>query len=101
MADREQLPSRRGCENFNLECLGQRYTATIGRFADGRIAEIFLAAWKAGSDADANARDSAVVCSIALQYGVPLDIIRPSLARDTQGKALSPLGVALDKLAVR
>ena len=101
MPNRKRLADRRACENFNLECLGQHYTATVSLFPDGHLAEIFLAAWKAGSDADANARDSAVVCSIALQYGVPLDVLRPALARDVQGKATSPLGVALDMLAKR
>jgi hypothetical protein len=41
------------------------YAATVSRFGDGRLAEIFLTNGKAGSDADAAARDSAVVASIA------------------------------------
>jgi hypothetical protein len=45
-----------------------------------------------------NAQDAAVVCSIALQYGVPLDVIRKALMRDVQGRASGPLGVALDAI---
>ena len=41
------------------------------------------------------------LCSIALQYGVPVEVIRNALSRDAQGKASSPLGAALDRLAVR
>jgi hypothetical protein len=39
---RERLPNRRLGESFELEVAGLRYTATIGRFPDGRIGEIFL-----------------------------------------------------------
>jgi len=96
---RERLRNRRFSETFNLECNGLHYAATISRFADGRLAEIFLANHKSGSQADANARDSAVVCSLALQYGVPLDVIRLALLRDSQGRASTPLGTALDVIA--
>src|SRR5262249_27992234 len=37
-----------------------------------------------GRGAAAVGRDSAVVCSIALQYGAPADVIRTALLRDTQ-----------------
>src|SRR5947208_12219762 len=40
--ERERLPNRRIGETFELEVAGLRYTATIGRFPDGRIGEIFL-----------------------------------------------------------
>ena len=53
---------------------------------------------KNGTAADAAAKDAAVVCSIALQYGVPLDVISHALLRDPRGKASSPLGVALDMI---
>jgi hypothetical protein len=74
------------------------YVATISRFADGRLGEIFLSNHKAGSHADTNARDAAVVCSIALQHNVPVDAIRHALLRHAQGLASSPLGVAFDLL---
>jgi hypothetical protein len=96
---RQRLPNRRASESFNLECSGHAYTATVGYFANGSVAEIFLSNRKAGSQADTNARDSAVVASIALQHGVPLDVIRRALLRDPRGMASSPLGVALDLIA--
>jgi hypothetical protein len=98
MTARERLPNRRAAETFGLECAGLRYTATISRFADGRLAEIFLTNHKAGSSSDTNAKDAAVVCSLALQSGVPLDTIRRALMRDSAGKANGPLGVALDMI---
>jgi hypothetical protein len=45
------------------------------------------------------ASDSAVLCSIALQYGVPLDVLRNALMRDPRRKPSGPLGAVLDLLA--
>jgi hypothetical protein len=96
---RERLPNRRLAETFEVECNRLHYTATISRFPDGQVAEIFLSNHKSGSQADANARDSAVVCSLALQHGVPLETIRRALLRDARGNAETPLGAALDRIS--
>ena len=48
-----------------------------------------------------NAQDAAVVCSIALQFGVPLETIRRALMRDSHDRPSGPLGVALDSIAER
>lgn len=77
---RERLENRRLCETLNFECNGLSYSASIGRFPDGRLAEIFLSNSKAGSHSDAAAKDSAVVASLALQHGVPLDVLASLLA---------------------
>src|SRR5262245_37811497 len=42
MNRRQRLPNRRAAETFEIEISGLRYTATAGRFADGRIGELFL-----------------------------------------------------------
>ena len=96
---RERLPNRRIGEKFELEIAGLRYTCTIGRFPDGRIGEIFLNNQKSNSAADANARDSAIVFSIAVQHGADVETIRRALCRDSQGRASGPLGEALDCIA--
>jgi hypothetical protein len=98
MTARSHLPNRRQNVSFSLEAGGLRYTATIGYFADGRIGEIFLNNHKAGSQADTNARDAAIVCSIAIQFGADIETIRKALCRDAQGRASGPLGAALDLL---
>jgi hypothetical protein len=98
MIARERLPNRRQCESLNFTHGGMDYVASVGRYDDGRLAEIFIANHKVGSDADAAAKDSAVVCSIAFQFGVPVEIIRKALLRDSGGNPASPLGVALDLL---
>jgi hypothetical protein len=99
VAQRERLPDRRGCEGFDIEALGLHFHATVGRYDDGRLAEIFLTNHKAGSMAGVLASNSAVLCSIALQHGVPLETLRHALMRDSRGKPSGPLGVVLDRLA--
>jgi ribonucleoside-diphosphate reductase alpha chain len=96
---RERLSNRRASTQIAFECNGLQYVATVSFFPDGRLAEIFLSNSKAGSHSDSAAKDSAVVASIALQYDVPLDVIRHALMRDSAGRPSSPLGVALDLLA--
>jgi hypothetical protein len=99
MAERQRLPNRRHAETFSFECNNLLYSATVGQFIDGRLAEIFISNSKAGSHSDSAAKDSAVVASLALQHGVPLEVIRKALLRDSHGRASSPLGCALDLLA--
>jgi hypothetical protein len=56
-------------DDLSIRCNDLNYTASICRFTDGTLAEIFISSSKAGSDSDAAAKDSAVVASIALQFG--------------------------------
>jgi ribonucleoside-diphosphate reductase alpha chain len=99
MTARRRLPNRRLAETFELDCAGLRYTCTVGRFSDGTIGEVFLNNHKSNSASDANARDAAIVCSLALQNSVPLETIRRALLRDSQGRPSTPLGAALDRIA--
>ena len=99
MTARERLPNRRASEQIAFACSGFTFIATVSHFLDGRLAEIFLTNGKCGSDSDVSARDAAVVGSIALQFGAPLDVIRKALMRDSQGRPSGPLGVVLDILA--
>jgi ribonucleoside-diphosphate reductase alpha chain len=100
-AQRERLPNRRFSETFDIEVSGRKYRCTTSHFADGRLAEIFISNNKVFSDSDCAARDSAVVASIALQYGAPLDVLRRALMRDSNGRPNGPLGTALDRIAGR
>src|SRR5262245_35470159 len=98
MIDRRRLPNRRLSENFTFELDGLRFTATVSRFPDGRISELFLNNHKSGNQSDTNARDSAIILSFALQHGADANEIRKALCRDSSGKALGPVGAALDFL---
>jgi hypothetical protein len=95
---REPLPNRRGLELIDFEHSGMRLVAGVGRFPDGRVAEIFLHCPKAGSDAADIARDAAVVASLALQFGCPVETLRHALTRGSDGRAAGPIGAVLDLL---
>ena len=75
MRDRLRLSNRRASTTFSFQCNGLAYTATISRYASGELAEIFIGNSKSGSHSDTAAKDAAVICSIALQYGVPVNVI--------------------------
>jgi hypothetical protein len=96
---RSRLPNRRASETFELEAQGLKFTCSVSHFPDGSLAEIFLQNHKAGSMAGIAASDAAVVCSIALQHGVPADVIRRALMRGPRGQASGPLATALDIIA--
>jgi hypothetical protein len=99
MSERRRLPNRRVNENFEFEIAGLHYTCTIGRYPNGSISELFLNNHKSNSAADANARDSAIVFSFAVQHGADPKAIRRALLRDAQGRPSTPLGAALDIIA--
>src|SRR6516165_9506260 len=101
MSGRLRLPGRRASEVFELEAGGLKYTASLSRFPEGKLGELFLNNNKINSAADTNARDAAIACSFALQHGANAEAIRRALSRDAQGRALGPLGIALDIAGVR
>jgi hypothetical protein len=101
VALRQRLPNRRESESFTFELDGFRFTATVSRFADGQIGELFLNNHKAGNQVDTNARDAAILLSFALQHGADIDVIRRALCRDQQGRPLGPIAQALDLIAGR
>jgi hypothetical protein len=96
MTARERLPNRRASEQIAFACGGFKFIATVSHFLDGRLAEIFLTNGKCGSDSDVSARDAAIVASIALQHGVPVEVLRKALIREGKGAPSGPLGVVLD-----
>jgi hypothetical protein len=96
---RQRLPNRRLAETFELTVGTLKYTCTVGRFADGRLAEVFLSNHKSNSGADVAARDAAIAFSFAVQHGADPESIRRALCRDSQGNASGPLGAALDRIA--
>src|SRR5438046_559319 len=82
---RERLPNRRLHELLTFEHAGFLHTAGIGRFDDGRLAEVFLDNSKVGTAVDAAARDAAIVASPALQHGTPAETIRHAVTRNREG----------------
>lgn len=99
MNERRRLPDRRGSLTFALQAGGLRFTATVSKFNDGSLGELFLQNHKCDSTAGILASDAAIAASLALQFGCPVDVLRKALSRDARGNASGPLGVALDTLA--
>jgi ribonucleoside-diphosphate reductase alpha chain len=93
---RQRLPNRRASTVFSFECNGLNYTASASWFDDGKLGEVFVGNHRADSHADACAKDAAILASIALQFGAPLDVLRKALLRDSQGRPSTPIGCALD-----
>ena len=94
---RRRLPNRREHELINFEYAGHRYTGGLGRFPDGRLAELFVnTSGRAGGMIEVLARDSAVLASLALQHGVKLEALRRAVLRDPHGEASGPIGRLLD-----
>jgi len=98
MSERERLSNRRAHTVFDFEPMGMKFTASASRYADGRLAELFLDNHKASSAIRTLVRDMAIALSFALQHGADAEAIRHALCRDAQGRPLGPLAVALDLL---
>ena len=96
---RHRPQSRRSHWLYRFECDGQIYTGGIGRFDDGRIAEIFINGSKVGAAAETNAQDAAIVASLALQHVCPLETIRHALTRP--GVSTGPLATLLNEVESR
>jgi hypothetical protein len=97
---RRRLENRRGHELVTFRHDHIAFTAGLGRFPDGELAEIFLnVPGKSGTAIDVVARDAAVLASLALQHGCPADTLRRALMRNVNGTASGALGALLDLLA--
>lgn len=100
MTERRILPQRRRAETFDLEFGGleRRYAVTLGFYDDGAVGEVFISGGKSGQTVEAIARDGAVLLSLALQHGAPLESIAGAITRDGQGAPASIVGAVIDQL---
>jgi hypothetical protein len=97
---RRRLKNRRPAETFEVELSSHRYVVTIGRFESGEVGEIFINnTTKQGSKVDRAARDSAVLASLGLQYGISVQTLARALSRTESGKPDSVLCAVLDALS--
>jgi ribonucleoside-diphosphate reductase alpha chain len=96
MTERLRLRNRRPSETLSLEHAGLKYTVTISRFDDRRIAEAFIGNHKRGNASDVAARDAGILLSLLLQYGCPIETIRHAVLRNSNGSASGVVGSVLD-----
>jgi hypothetical protein len=103
-AARAILPNRRHAERLTFYHDGAQFQGTLG-FANLEAAlpsEVFLDGGKPGSSLNALCRDFAVVVSIALQYGTPLETMRQAVTRlNDDGLAAGPGGMLLDLIVMQ
>jgi hypothetical protein len=101
MTARHRLANRRALETFAIEHDEQRYKISLGRelvCVDrrrlGPVMEVFINAQKVNSALDVLANDGAMLMSILMQYGCPIEDILHSMKRNPDGTPSSPLGRA-------
>ncbi len=101
------LPNRRPNETIKYQFWGHAYHATFGRSWDGDagnaaldepVLEVFINAGKFGDQLQTLTVDSAILLSLALQYGVPLSKICHALSRNPDGTPLGPIGALVDEM---
>lgn len=98
MGNREVLPWRRPSQSFDLSHGGLHFAVQVGYYDDGRPGEIFISSPKTGSMAEINARDAAVLASIALQRGADPEKTLHALTHDTDGSPEGVVGKVLEIL---
>jgi ADP-ribose pyrophosphatase YjhB (NUDIX family) len=98
---RRVLPHRRLCTTFDLVHRDRRWTISVGYFdrAEHEPAEVFIDGPKVGSELEASSRDSAVLFSIALQFGAPIDILAHALTREEDRSPSTIIGAIADRLS--
>jgi len=106
MTDRRLLPQRRSTFTFDIHDESGRIDMTVaystfeppGASPPHTVAEIFVTSRKIGSGTEAIARDAAILLSLAVQYGCPLDTIMHALTRNQDGSAQSLMGRVVDRV---
>ncbi len=100
MTSRQNLPARRFSETFEVEFGGmaRKHTVTVGHQPDGSIGELFINSGKSGEQVETIARDGAILLSLGLQYGVPLETFAKTLSRDSRGEPSTIVGAVVDAL---
>jgi hypothetical protein len=99
--ERRRLPNKGDSELVTFESLGLKFTASISRYLDGEIGEMFIDPAKPGSTINTLVHDMGIAFSFAVQHGASAADILRALDCDQEGRPLSPLGVALDLLLKR
>lgn len=85
---REELPTRRHNWSQRAQVCGRTVHLCVGEYEDGRPGEIFLDVFKAGAAMRTVLSSMAVMTSLALQYGAPIEVVVKAL----QGVKFEPSG---------
>lgn len=85
---RRRMPSKRRSTVVTARVSGHKIFVTMGCYADGSLGEVFIDMHKAGSTFRGVMHCFAQLFSIALQYGVPLEVLVKAL----RGVRFEPCG---------
>jgi hypothetical protein len=97
---RRHLPERRLAYTQTFQRDGITITMSVGFYHDNSVGELFINADRGDSMIDALLSDAAIILSLALQHGAPLQTIAHALKRDPRGVASSPIGAAVDRITM-
>jgi len=86
---REFLPDERRSVTHKFRVADQEGYLTVGMYPDGRAGELFVKMNKEGSTVSGLMDAVAKVASIALQFGVPLEVLAPKM-RNTRFEPAGP-----------
>lgn len=92
-ASRHRLPKDRAAVVTTFDIAGHEGTLRVGLYEDGSIGEVFIKMSKSGSTMSGMMDSFATAVSIALQYGVPLDV----LAEKFVDASFEPAGITHDR----
>lgn len=100
---RKRLPLRHHAERLSYTVRREgaepsRFEAGIGFYDDGMMGEAFLDSGKAGTEVAIIADEAAILLSLALQHGCPLETIRRAMPRTNAGEPEGAVGTLLDLL---
>src|SRR5882724_7169790 len=96
-AMRNNLPARRTHQTIRFRFWNLEYVVGLGRtLYNTEVQEVFINCGRSGDQAETLARDSAVLLSLALQHGVPLETMRHAITRNPDGSPMGPIGAILD-----
>ena len=93
-----RLPNRRESTIEDLSFNGERYHLSYSTLG-GKVWEVFISGPRAGTDLYAICCTAATLVSLALQHGVPLEVMRDAALRDKEGNPVEIVGAVLDVLA--
>jgi len=98
---RNSLPQRRHSETFTMVHGNHRtpFDITVGYYENGMVGEVFISGAQSGSEMEAITRDGAIVLSLALQHGVPIETLKRAITRNRENKPDTVIGAVIDRIA--
>ena len=101
--ERKRLPQRHTSGRLSFEARRDgaepsKFEAGIGFYNDFTIGEAFLDSGKAGTEVAVIADEAAILFSLALQHGCPIETIRKAMPRTNDGRPEGAIGTLCDLL---